>query len=269
MSTNKTNSEPAPADHYYSSRPSVESRQSVVVYSLPGNAAPPLEFITDRGVFSKSRVDFGTDLLIRSLPPLSGRLLDLGCGFGAVGISLALMNPGAEVWLSDINERAVKLCVENYSRIMSMRGAGGRTEIIEKLICDEKTTCGKTITCNEKMLYDDKITCNEKMLCDEKTLFNKKIICSDGFMNLGDTLFDTVVSNPPIRTGKANVFRLYADVYAHLNNGGALYIVIQKKQGLDSTVKELTCLFGNCEDIARKAGYHVIKSTKLTGASTV
>ncbi len=49
----------------------------------------PFKFITDAGVFSKGRVDEATDLLIHNIPPLKGSLLDMGCGYGCIGIILS------------------------------------------------------------------------------------------------------------------------------------------------------------------------------------
>jgi 16S rRNA (guanine1207-N2)-methyltransferase len=68
--------------------------------------------------------------------------------------------------------------------------------------------------------------------------------------------------NPPVRTGKSNLYRLYNEAMGRLCDGGAFYLVIQKKQGMESTQKELQKIFGNCVDIARKAGYHVLRSVK-------
>ena len=213
--------------HYYSHKPQAESRRATVTYRLPNatnESFANIVFITDSGVFSKSRVDFGTDLLIRSLPPLNGRALDLGCGYGAAGISLALLNPGVDMWFSDINERAVELCRENYARIAAPPLLSS-TDVVSAPV-------------------------------------EKRVRCSDGFAEFVDEEFDIIIINPPVRAGKARIFQLYEEARDRLKGGGALYVVIQKKQGMQSTYKELAALFGNCEDIARKAGYHVLRATK-------
>jgi 16S rRNA (guanine1207-N2)-methyltransferase len=64
---------------------------------------------TDAGVFSSDALDPGSRLLIESLPELTGRVADLGCGWGAMGVPLALKNPDAEFFLTDVNARAVDL----------------------------------------------------------------------------------------------------------------------------------------------------------------
>jgi 16S rRNA (guanine1207-N2)-methyltransferase len=64
-------------------------------------------------VFSKDGIDRGTRALVEAMPPLSGRALDLGCGWGAAGIPLAIKNPGCAFVLTDINERAASLAEKN------------------------------------------------------------------------------------------------------------------------------------------------------------
>jgi 16S rRNA (guanine1207-N2)-methyltransferase len=74
------------------------------------------EFLTDRGVFSCERVDPGTKYLLLEgpKPPAdAANLLDLGCGYGPIAVTLARRAPGATVWAIDVNERALGLCAEN------------------------------------------------------------------------------------------------------------------------------------------------------------
>ena len=70
---------------------------------------------TDAGVFSAHRVDPGTRVLIDHGPPVPpiGDLLDLGCGYGPLALTMALRSPGARIWAVDVNERAVELCARN------------------------------------------------------------------------------------------------------------------------------------------------------------
>ncbi|HOQ01343.1 MAG TPA: class I SAM-dependent methyltransferase [Acetivibrio clariflavus] len=97
-------------EHYYSQKPSVAHNENKIHFKVKDFQ---LEFITDAGVFSKKRVDFGSNLLINSVPQTSGKILDLGCGYGVIGISLSLLNPSSEVTMVDINERAVELANRN------------------------------------------------------------------------------------------------------------------------------------------------------------
>ncbi|MBR4235115.1 MAG: class I SAM-dependent methyltransferase [Clostridia bacterium] len=97
-------------EHYYTSAPESQSRRRSFTADFRGEA---YTFIYDNGVFSKGEIDEGTALLISSAQDIHGRVLDLGCGWGPVGVILARTNPQASVLMTDINERAVALAEEN------------------------------------------------------------------------------------------------------------------------------------------------------------
>ena len=98
-------------DHYYTRNPASESRPVGCEYEYRGIR---LSFQTDAGVFSKGEVDTGTDLLLKALPEeMGGEILDLGCGWGVIGISVARKWPDAKVTMADINQRALALSREN------------------------------------------------------------------------------------------------------------------------------------------------------------
>jgi len=101
-------------DHYFSAEPKVASRPRTIRVTLPDLS---FELDTDRGVFAHGHLDFGTDLLLRTLPQVPpGELVDVGCGYGAIAITLALRNPDARVWAVDVNRRALHLCGRNAER---------------------------------------------------------------------------------------------------------------------------------------------------------
>jgi 16S rRNA (guanine1207-N2)-methyltransferase len=77
-----------------------------------------LELATDSGMFSPSRLDPGTRLLLDTAPPppAEGDLLDLGSGYGPLALVLASRSPGARVWAVDVNARALDLCAANAAR---------------------------------------------------------------------------------------------------------------------------------------------------------
>ena len=101
-------------DHYYTRNPASESRPVDCEYVYRGI---PLTFRTDAGVFSRGEVDAGTDLLLKSLPEeMTGDILDLGCGWGVIGICAARRWPDARVTLADVNLRALDLARENARR---------------------------------------------------------------------------------------------------------------------------------------------------------
>ncbi|MDQ0255996.1 16S rRNA (guanine1207-N2)-methyltransferase [Evansella vedderi] len=100
------------ADHYYTEKPNVHSDKKQITETIGGRS---LKFNVDRGVFSKGGLDFGTRLLIESikLPEVNGDIGDIGCGWGPIGISLALNYPDRRFVMVDINDRAVSLTKEN------------------------------------------------------------------------------------------------------------------------------------------------------------
>lgn len=84
---------------------------------------------------------------------------------------------------------------------------------------------------------------------------------SDGYERINKS-FDVVVTNPPIRTGKKVIYKLFEDTYSHLLPNGVFYLVIRRKQGAESALGKLNELFGNCEVIKRSKGYWVLKAKK-------
>jgi 16S rRNA (guanine1207-N2)-methyltransferase len=100
-------------DHYFSRSPESAHRPGECQFAYRGHG---LSFETDAGVFSRDGLDKGTELLLCALPDLSGDVLDLGCGWGAVGISVARAYPAVRVTMADINSRAVELSRKNVRR---------------------------------------------------------------------------------------------------------------------------------------------------------
>ena len=101
-------------DHYYTRTPRSESKPVDCEYTYRGI---PLSFRTDAGVFSKGEVDTGTRILLEALPEeMSGEILDLGCGWGVIGISIAKKWPETNVTMADVNLRALDLSRENAKR---------------------------------------------------------------------------------------------------------------------------------------------------------
>ena len=101
-------------DHYYTREPRSESRPAECAFTYRGI---PLVFRTDAGVFSRGEVDTGTRLLLEALPEeMSGDVLDLGCGWGVIGIAIARKWPEARVTMADVNVRALALSRENAER---------------------------------------------------------------------------------------------------------------------------------------------------------
>ncbi|PZN25892.1 MAG: 16S rRNA methyltransferase [Proteobacteria bacterium] len=100
------------SDHYYSKNPEVESKPRRWNFRLRGFS---FTFETDAGVFSKSEVDFGSRVLIDrfELPSVEGDILDVGCGYGPIGLSIAKSYPDRTVHMMDVNDRALNLSRKN------------------------------------------------------------------------------------------------------------------------------------------------------------
>jgi len=196
------------ADHYYSNDPSSKSDPKTWSYELRGET---FRFTSDHGVFSKGDVDFGSRLLIESFtePEVEGDVLDVGCGYGPMGISLA-KTTGRAAMLVDVNERALVLAASNA------------------------VANGVSVTTG----------------------------VSDGYAGVGDKTFAAIVTNPPIRAGKQVVHRILREAYDHLLPGGALWVVIQKKQGAPSAKKLMEEVFGSCETMAKDKGYFIFRSIR-------
>ncbi len=103
-------------DHYFTAQPASADERRVLRVHLAGR---DLEVETAGGVFSPDHVDLGTRVLLEHAAPApaAGDLLDLGCGWGPIALTLALASPGARVWAVDVNERALDLVRRNAERV--------------------------------------------------------------------------------------------------------------------------------------------------------
>ena len=102
--------------HYFVNDDKVASKPRNVVYSING---VDFSLESDNGVFSKNDLDKGSELLIETLLPinLGKALLDLGCGIGVIGLTLAYFHPTLNVCLTDVNTRALGLCNANAKKL--------------------------------------------------------------------------------------------------------------------------------------------------------
>ena len=103
------------SEHYFSAQPSSELRPREITVTIAGRE---LSLATAAGVFSPGRVDPGTEVLLAEMPtpPRDGIFLDVGCGWGPIALTLALLSPSATVWAVDVNERVLELLRENAKR---------------------------------------------------------------------------------------------------------------------------------------------------------
>lgn len=101
-------------EHYYTEQPQTPSQLIEITATLRGER---YQFLTDTGVFSRRQVDQGTALLVEVMEiPDQAMLLDMGCGYGVIGIVAARLAPFSRVVMVDINRRAVQLAETNIQR---------------------------------------------------------------------------------------------------------------------------------------------------------
>ncbi|UXV42656.1 class I SAM-dependent methyltransferase [Staphylococcus simulans] len=104
--------------HYYDKDPKVESHKETFKYHYYQNE---LNLVTDAGVFSKGKIDFGSDLLVRTFlkehpPGPKKTIVDVGCGYGPIGLMIAKVSPHHHVIMLDVNHRALDLAKENSEK---------------------------------------------------------------------------------------------------------------------------------------------------------
>ena len=131
---------------------------NVMIHNLP------FSFYTDNGVFSKKGLDFGTRTLLENLPDLNGNILDIGCGYGPIGIYLAKKN-NLLVDMIDINRRSLDLAVKN-SKLNNVK-----TNVFESDLYDNVNKKYDYIVTNPPIRVGKKIL--YKLLFEAKNYLNK------------------------------------------------------------------------------------------------
>jgi 16S rRNA G1207 methylase RsmC len=99
-------------DHYFSAEPEKPEIRKPLTVVLNGESR---RLMTSNGIFSPDGIDKGTAVLLADVPtpPASGNLLDVGCGWGPIALTLALKSPGAAVTAVDVNTRCIALTNDN------------------------------------------------------------------------------------------------------------------------------------------------------------
>ncbi|MEG2620502.1 MAG: methyltransferase [Bacilli bacterium] len=165
-------------------------------------------FYTDNGVFSKGELDYGTELLLKTLDikdVSTKTFLDIGCGCGPIGIYLSKLN-ALKVDMTDVN--------------------------LKSILLSKKASLEQNLKTNvfESFSYE-------------------KIIDK----------YDYIISNPPIRVGKKVLYDIIMNAKLHLNAGGEMWIVVRKKQGADSLVRDMKKTY-NVTIVDKKKGFLIIKA---------
>ncbi len=195
-------------EHYFTNNENLKSELITIVYKCDDDE---FTFFSDNGVFSKKKIDFGSNLLIKTIINKVNKknidILDVGCGYGLIGISLA-KKLSSHVLMSDINKRALHLAKKN---IVTNKVDG---EVIE----------------------------------------------SNAYENITST-YDLIVTNPPIRAGKKQVYNILDNASNHLNNNGELWFVIRKEQGAKSTIEHLKERY-QVNIMEKSKGFYIIMAKK-------
>lgn len=192
-------------NHYYTNDPTLAHDEHQFNFDLAGAT---LQFTADNGVFSKRTIDYGSRVLIETVATAAptGDILDVGCGYGPIGLALAKRWPERQVTMSDVNERALGLAKRNAA-------ANG--------------------------------------------ISNVTILESAAYTAISDK-FGVVVTNPPVRAGKAVVTEIIAGAKAHLLPGGQLFVVLQKKQGAPSALRLMQATYSEAKVIKKDRGYYIL-----------
>lgn len=195
-------------NHYYTkNNNNLKSSEKDIYFKIKEKN---FHFVTDIGVFSKSGLDFGSRLLIETVVDVkSDNVLDLGTGYGVIGIVYKFFNPDSKVSMTDINIRASELARKN-SDINNVK-----TEVLN----------------------------------------------GDGFEFINQN-YDMIITNPPIRTGKENIYSLFEKSFEYLSKNGVLYFVMQKKHGVDSAINKCNGIYQKVEVVCKKSGYQIIRCIK-------
>ncbi|MFP4567340.1 MAG: class I SAM-dependent methyltransferase [Candidatus Woesearchaeota archaeon] len=115
--------------HYYTEKPlSKEDITKIKIHLKQDN----FELYSASGLFSKTELDSATELLIEKAEITGTKILDLGCGYGVVGIALLRDNPELDMTFSDINERAIKITKKNLDK-HKLKGKIIKSNLFEKI----------------------------------------------------------------------------------------------------------------------------------------
>ncbi len=192
---------------YFDADPTAAANRRQVELVLPDVY---LELTTDSGVFSTTGIDKGTRYLLQEHPPIASdvtSVLDLGCGYGPIGLTAARRAPDASVWGVDVNNRAIELARENATANAIVNARFGTAEDVPS-----------------------------------------------------DLSFDVILSNPPIRIGKAALHELLTTWLDRLAPGGVAWMVVQKHLGSDSLADWLTAQGWETARLGSRKGFRILES---------
>ena len=192
-------------EHYFTNNADLKSETRLIQYNYGDGV---INFTSDLGVFSKNKLDYGSRLLIETYIE-KGRdnidLLDVGCGYGFIGLSLARIK-NTNSTMVDVNKRAVHLTNMNIKNNKIKNAVAFESNIYESV----------------------------------------------------EGLYDVVITNPPIRTGRETVLTFLRDSKKYLKPNGELWFVMRKDQGALTVAKKLEDI-NKIEIIAKSKGFLIFR----------
>ena len=192
-------------EHYFTNNADLKSETRLIRYNYGDGV---IDFTSDLGVFSKNKLDYGSRLLIETYIE-KGRdnidLLDVGCGYGFIGLSLARIK-NTNSTMVDVNKRAVHLTNMNIKNNKIKNAVAFESNIYESV----------------------------------------------------EGLYDVVITNPPIRTGRETVLTFLRDSKKYLKPNGELWFVMRKDQGALTVAKKLEDIY-KIEIIAKSKGFLIFR----------
>ena len=189
-------------DHYFTNNQNLKSEIKKLTYSHGGY---DFVFLSDNGVFSKDHIDYGSKLLLETFLKNhqgAGNILDVGCGYGFMGIVLAKVLE-ANVTMIDVNKRALHLTKRNL----------------------------------------------------EENKVNAHAFESNGYENVQDK-YDVIITNPPVRAGKAVLLDILLGAKKYLKENGELWYVLRKDHGAKSMEKILNEHY-QVKTIEKSKGFYI------------
>lgn len=217
-------------EHYFTPQPRAGHRDAEFRATLRGIE---FRFRTDRAVFSRERIDPGTRLLVEAMRiGRADTVLDLGCGYGVIGIVAARLAADGRVYLVDVNERAVELARAN----LELNGvhnaevrAGDGTEPVAGIRFDT-------------------ILMNPPVRAGKAAV--RRLVAQAGAALRPPEAGDPGKPGSPGPSG---------------GPGGSLWVVIGNRQGAPSWRRHLAEIFEEFEDVDRGGGYHVYRVARWRG----
>ncbi|HHU55113.1 MAG TPA: class I SAM-dependent methyltransferase [Acholeplasmataceae bacterium] len=195
--------------HYFINDENLKSNEFTFDYDYFNNK---LKFISDYGVFSKNRVDFGTHLLLNSFTSIpEGLCLDLGCGIGVIGLALAKQFKKCFIHMVDINKRALSLATKNA-----------------------KLNNIDNCKIYESNLYDNINDTFDLIVSNPPIRAGKKIvhqIIDDGYSKLNNDGFIYIVIQK--KQGAPSLIKKMEEVFGNveiINKKNGYYVIVSKKE---------------------------------------